>query len=179
MAFVVITTNLLATVAILAYPPLCAALGFDDRTTGIFLGAAIHDVAQVVGAGYSVSKEAGNIALVVKLFRVLMLLPVVLGVGWYFSGQGGDASKARVPVPIFAFMFLIFVLINSCGILPIIVKSTLVTASGWGVLLALAALGLNTSIASIVRVGPKHLAVVLCATAVIFTVPLAWILLLR
>jgi uncharacterized integral membrane protein (TIGR00698 family) len=178
-AFVVITTNLLATFAILAYPPLCAAMGFDDRTTGIFLGAAIHDVAQVVGAGYSVSKEAGNIALVVKLFRVLMLLPVVLGVGWLFSGQGGDASRAKVPVPVFALMFLVFVGVNSSGLLPAIAKSALITASGWGLLLALAALGLNTSIGSIVRVGPKHLAVVLCTTAIIFAVPLAWLVLLR
>lgn len=178
-AFVVITTNLLATFAILLYPPLCAALGFDDRTTGIFLGASMHDVAQVVGAGYSVSKEAGNIALVVKLFRVLMLLPVVLAVGWFFSGQGGDASRAKVPVPVFALMFMVFVGVNSSGVLPAIVKSTLVTASGWGLLLALAALGLNTSIGSIVRVGPKHLAVVLLTTVVIFAVPLGWLLLAR
>jgi uncharacterized integral membrane protein (TIGR00698 family) len=178
-AFVVITTNLLATFAILGYPPLCAALGFDDRTTGIFLGASIHDVAQVVGAGYSVSNEAGNIALVVKLFRVLMLLPVVLSVGWYFSGQGGDAARAKVPVPVFALMFVVFVLVNSSGILPPMLKSALVTASGWGLLLALAALGLNTSIASIVRVGPKHLAVVLCTTAVVFVLPLTWLVLSR
>jgi uncharacterized integral membrane protein (TIGR00698 family) len=178
-AFVVITTNLLATFAILAYPPLCAVLAFDDRTTGIFLGASMHDVAQVVGAGYSVSKEAGNIALVVKLFRVLLLLPVVLGVGWFFSGRGGDASRAKVPAPVFALMFLVFVGVNSSGVLPAIVKSTLITASGWGLLLALAALGLNTSIGSILRVGPKHLAVVLCTTAVIFVVPLAWLVLSR
>jgi uncharacterized integral membrane protein (TIGR00698 family) len=178
-AFVVITTNLLATLAILAYPPLCAALGFDDRATGIFLGASIHDVAQVVGAGYSVSNEAGNIALVVKLFRVLMLLPVVLSVGWFFAGQGGDAARAKVLVPVFALMFLVFVLVNSSVILPAILKSALIAASGWGLLLALAALGLNTSIASILRVGPKHLGVVLCTTAVVFCVPLAWLVLSR
>ena len=178
-AFVVITTNLLATLAILIYPPICAALGFDDRTTGIFLGASIHDVAQVVGAGYSVSSEAGNIALVVKLFRVLMLLPVVLGVGWFFSGRGGDAARAKVPVPVFALMFVVFVMINSAGILPVFLKNLLITASGWGLLLALAALGLSTSIASIVRVGPRHLGVVLCTTAVIFAVPLSWLALSR
>ena len=108
-----------------------------------------------------------------------MLLPVVLSVGWFFSGQGGDAGRAKVPVPVFALMFLVFVVINSSGLLPTIVKTTLVTASGWGLLVALAALGLNTSIASIVRVGPKHFAVVLCTTAVIFVFPLAWIVLTR
>ena len=76
-------------------------------------------------------------------------------------------------------MFLVFAGVNSSGLLPAIIKSALITASGWGLLLALAALGLNTSIGSIVRVGPKHLAVVLCTTAVIFALPLAWILLAR
>jgi uncharacterized integral membrane protein (TIGR00698 family) len=178
-AFVAITVNILATMAIVAYPPFCAMLGFDDRTTGIFLGASIQDVAQVVGAGYAVSKDAGNIALVVKLFRVFMLLPVVLGVGWYFAGQGGDAHKAKVPVPVFAIMFLVFVLINSNGLLPPMLKSGLVAASGWGLLIALAALGLSTSLASIVRVGRKHIAVVICTTAVIFVLPMIWILLTR
>ena len=56
-AFVAITVNILATVAMIAYPPLCDLLGFDQRTTGIFLGATIHDVAQVVGAGYAVSDD--------------------------------------------------------------------------------------------------------------------------
>ncbi len=167
-AFVAITTNILATFAIVAYPPLCAMVGFDDRTTGIFLGASIHDVAQVVGAGYSVSKEAGNIALIVKLFRVFLLLPVVLGVGWYFAGRGGDAHRAKVPIPIFAIMFLVFVLINSSGLLPSTLKSGLVAASGWGLLVALAALGLSTSLASIARVGGKHIATVICTTAVVF-----------
>lgn len=94
-AFTAITVNVLATVAMIAYPPLCDLLGFDHRTTGIFLGATIHDVAQVVGAGYAVSDTTGDIATVVKLFRVFMLLPVVLLVGWWFSSQGGDAHKAK------------------------------------------------------------------------------------
>ena len=55
VAFVAVGVNLLATIAMLIYPPLCIYLGFDDRTIGIMLGGTIHDVAQVVGAGYGVS----------------------------------------------------------------------------------------------------------------------------
>ena len=84
-AFVAIAVNILATIAMVAYPAVCDLLGFDQCTTGIFLGAAIHDVAQVVGAGYAVSDAAGNVATIVKLFRVFLLLPVVLGVGWWFA----------------------------------------------------------------------------------------------
>ena len=175
-AFVAITVNILATFAMVLYPPLCAALGFDQRTTGIFLGASIHDVAQVVGAGYAVSDATGNIATIVKLFRVFMLLPVVLGVGWWFARTSGESRQAKVPVPVFAIMFLVFVLINSSGILPGVAKSVLVEASRCGLLIAIAALGLNTSLSSILRVGPRHIMVVLGSTAVIFIVPLTWLL---
>ena len=174
-AFVVITTNLIATFAVVAYPAWCAFVGFDDRTTGIFLGASIHDVAQVVGAGYSVSKTAGNIALVVKLFRVFLLLPVVLGVGWFFARQGAEVGKAKVPVPVFALMFLVFVAINSSGLMLPFAKEALLTASRWGLLLALAALGLNTSLASIARVGLKPVLAVGLTTAVVFALPAAWL----
>ena len=117
-AFVAITVNILATVAMIAYPPLCDLLGFDQRTTGIFLGATIHDVAQVVGAGYAVSDDAGNIATVVKLFRVFMLLPVVLGVGWWFSSQGGTRTRQRSRCPSSPSCSWSFVIINSIGIVP-------------------------------------------------------------
>ncbi len=178
-AFVAIAVNILATVAMIAYPAVCDLLGFDQRTTGIFLGATIHDVAQVVGAGYAVSDTAGNVATIVKLFRVFLLLPVVLGVGWWFAGKGGDAHQAKVPVPVFAIMFLVFVVINSIGVVPPLAKAALVEASRWGLLLAIAALGLNTSLATILRVGPRHMLVVVSTTAVIFVLPLFWLLVTR
>lgn len=81
IAFVVVAVNALATLAMLIYPPLCILLGFDAQTTGVMLGGTIHDVAQVVGAGYAVSGLVGNTAVIVKLFRVFLLLPMVLGVG--------------------------------------------------------------------------------------------------
>ena len=178
-AFVAITVNILATIAMIAYPALCDLVGFDQRTTGIFLGATIHDVAQVVGAGYAVSDDAGNVATIVKLFRVFLLLPVVVGVGWWFAAKGADAHQAKVPVPVFAIMFLVFVVINSTGIVPPLAKAALVEASRWGLLLAIAALGLNTSLATILRVGPRHMLVVLSTTVVIFVIPLFWLLLFR
>ena len=81
----------------LTYPLLAVALGYDPKTTGIFLGATIHDVAQVVGAGYAVSGPVGNAAVIVKLFRVFLLLPVVLGIGWWLAAAGrgqGHATRA-------------------------------------------------------------------------------------
>ena len=97
----------------LIYPPLCILLGFDAQTTGVMLGGTIHDVAQVVGAGYAVSAAVGNTAVIVKLFRVFLLLPVVLGVGWYFTRMGLKHGEARVPVPVFAIVFLVLCIVNS------------------------------------------------------------------
>jgi uncharacterized integral membrane protein (TIGR00698 family) len=99
IAFVVVATNSLATLAMVLYPPLCSLLGFDAQTTGVMLGATIHDVAQVAGAGYAVSDEVGNTAVIVKLFRVFLLLPIVLGIGWYLTCTGITHGHARVPVP--------------------------------------------------------------------------------
>jgi len=174
-AFVVITTNLIATLAVVAYPAFCAAVGFDERATGVFLGASIHDVAQVVASGYSVSKSAGNVALVVKLFRVFLLLPVVLGVGWWFARGGAATGKAKVPAPVFALMFLVFVAVNSLGWAPALVKDALLGCSRWGLLMALAALGLNTSLTSIARVGLKPMIAVGLTTLVIFALPAIWL----
>ena len=113
IAFVVVAVNALATLAMLVYPPLCIALGFDAQVTGVMLGGTIHDVAQVVGAGYAVSDAVGNTAVIVKLFRVFLLLPVVLSVGWYFTRLGQRHGEARVPVPVFAIVFLLLCMVNS------------------------------------------------------------------
>ena len=175
IAFVVVAVNALATLAMVLYPPLCILLGFDAQTTGVMLGGTIHDVAQVVGAGYAVSEPAGNTAVIVKLFRVFLLLPVVLGVGWYFTKAGVQHGQARVPVPVFAVVFLALCLLNSAmPLLPALapvfvpVKAVLVEASTWGLLIAIGALGLDTSVKTIVALGWRHVATVVASSAVIF-----------
>jgi uncharacterized integral membrane protein (TIGR00698 family) len=186
IAFVVVAVNALATLAMLIYPPLCVLLHFDPQTTGVMLGGTIHDVAQVVGAGYAVSDTVGNTAVIVKLFRVFLLLPVVLGVGWYFTRQGLRHGEARVPVPVFAIVFLVLCALNSAiplshSLMPLYapVKSALVEASTWGLLLAIGALGLGTSIKTIIGLGWRHITTVLGSTAVILVVVTGGLLLMR
>ena len=177
IAFVVVAVNALATVAMLIYPPVCIALGFDPQTTGVMLGGTIHDVAQVVGAGYAVSEPVGNTAVIVKLFRVFLLLPVVLGIGWHFTRAGVQHGAARVPVPVFALVFLGLCLFNSA--MPLVpqltpvyapVKAVLIEVSTWGLLIAIGALGLGTSVKTIIALGWRHVAIVVASTAVIFTI---------
>lgn len=184
-AFTVIAMNVLATVAMLAYPLLCAWLGLSQQQTGVMLGATIHDVAQVVGAGQAVSDEAANAAVIVKLFRVFLLLPSVLIVGWWLTRHGGEHGEAKVPVPVFAFVFLIMCLVNSVlGTQPALagiyqpLRDVLLEASRWGLLIAIAALGLGTSIAAMARLGWRHLAVVTGTSLVILVVATSGLVLL-
>ena len=185
VTFTVVAANAVSTLVMVAYPPLCLLLGLDAQTTGIMLGATIHDMAQVVGAGYAVSEPVGNTAVIVKLFRVFLLLPMVLAIGWYFMRQRGEAGEAKVPVPVFALVFLALCLVNSLaplvpGLAPIYgpVKSVIVTASNWGLLLAIAALGLGTSLTAILRIGWRHIAVFTGTTLVILGVVTAGLLVL-
>ena len=76
--FTVLGVSALSTFAMIGYPMLAQAIGLDARESGVFIGATIHDVAQVVGAGYSMSPETGDVATVVKLLRVAMLSPVIV-----------------------------------------------------------------------------------------------------
>ena len=165
IAFVVVGVNLLATAGMLLFPPICLWLGFDDRATGAMLGGTIHDVAQVVGAGYAVSDATGNAAVIVKLFRVFLLLPVVLLIGWHFTRVGAGHGAAKVPVPMFALVFLALCVLNSIltpmqALAPVYepVKSAMTWLSTAGLLLAIAALGLGTSFAALVSLGWRHIA---------------------
>jgi uncharacterized integral membrane protein (TIGR00698 family) len=186
IAFVVVTTNSLATLAMVVYPPLCALIGFDPQMTGVMLGGTIHDVAQVVGAGYSVSALVGNIAVIVKLFRVLLLLPTVLGIGWFLTRSGVRRGEARVPVPVFALVFIALCIVNSLvllapGAVPDYgqIKALMIAASNWGLLLAIGALGLGTSITAIYALGWRAIATVIGTTVTILVVVTGGLLLLR
>jgi uncharacterized integral membrane protein (TIGR00698 family) len=185
VAFVVVAVNTLSTGAMLLYPLICVELGFDPQVTGVMLGGTIHDVAQVVGAGYAVSEPVGNVAVIVKLFRVFLLLPVVLTIGWYFTRLGTSQRHARVPVPVFALVFLLLCLVNSAA--PYVpaaaplyapVKAALGVFSTWGLLIAIAALGLDTSPAAVARLGWRHVATVSGTTLVILIFVTAGLLLL-
>jgi uncharacterized integral membrane protein (TIGR00698 family) len=185
IAFVVVAVNALSTLAMVLYPPICALLGFDERLTGVMLGATIHDVAQVVGAGYAVSEPVGNTAVIVKLFRVFLLLPVVLAIGWWFTRKGVEHGAAKVPVPVFALVFLGLCIVNSLAtaapaLVPLYgpAKAALVEASTWGLLIAIGALGLGTSVTAVARLGWRHVATVTATTAAILIVTTGGLLLI-
>ena len=185
VTFTVVAANAVSTLVMVLYPPLCAMLGFDAQTTGILLGATIHDMAQVVGAGYAVSEPVGNTAVIVKLFRVFLLLPVVVAIGWWFVRREGRAGEARVPPPVFALVFLALCLVNSLlpafpALMPVYtpIKAVLSQASTWGLLVAIAALGLGTSIRTLLGTGWRHMAVFSGTTLLLLALVVAGLLIL-
>jgi uncharacterized integral membrane protein (TIGR00698 family) len=186
VAFVVVAVNALSTLAMVAYPLICTALGFDPQVTGVMLGATIHDVAQVVGAGYAVSDATGNAAVIVKLFRVFLMLPVVLAIGWMFARRTLATAATRIPIPVFALVFVALCALNSIAaafpaVTPIFahIKAPLIEAATWGLLIAISALGLGTSVTAIAALGWRHVATVIGTTLVILVVATAGLVVLR
>jgi uncharacterized integral membrane protein (TIGR00698 family) len=175
--FTVVSVSALSTLAMIAYPMIAQALGLDARAAGIFLGATIHDVAQVVGAGYAMSQQTGDVATFVKLLRVAMLLPVIVVAVLLSRRQAGAAGSGPKPplLPWFAVAFAVLVLINSLGVLPKAIPAFGNDASRWFLVAAIAGIGMKTRLKDLVTVGFKPVALVVGETA--FLAVLAWALL--
>jgi uncharacterized integral membrane protein (TIGR00698 family) len=163
--FTIIGVSTLSTIAMILYPAISNLFGFDDHHAGVFIGATIHDVAQVVGAGYAISPEAGDTATVVKLMRVAMLLPVIVAVGLWARRRGGHGEGERPPIlPWFVTAFAILVVINSVVPIPEFVREAGNSASRWCLVAAISALGIKTHFSEIVEIGWKPVVLMVLET---------------
>jgi uncharacterized integral membrane protein (TIGR00698 family) len=168
--FTVIGVTALSTAAMVLYPVVIAFFKLDHAAVGIFLGGTIHDVAQVVGAGYSVSEETGNAATFTKLLRVAMLLPVVVSLSLLFRAHG-DAAGRRLPG--FLLVFVGLVIVNSAGILPPSILAVIKNISRWCLVTAIAALGMQTSLKAMAEVGGRAIALIVAETVFLALLVLA------
>ncbi|WP_425410735.1 YeiH family protein [Hyphococcus sp.] len=153
----VVGVTTLSTIAMVAYPPLTNLLGFTDLQSGVFLGATIHDVAQVIGAGYIVSDEAGAVAAVVKLMRVTLLAPAVFIIAVLFSRSAGADATGRA-FPVFLLGFAALMAANSIGVVPENASEAIAGASRFFLVTAVCALGVKTALKDLFTVGPKPVA---------------------
>ncbi|QEW17967.1 hypothetical protein LA6_000123 [Marinibacterium anthonyi] len=155
VAYAIACVTVFGTLSMLLYPALQPLLGLSQSAYGIWSGATIHEVAQAVGAGWSVGDMAGETATITKLSRVLMLAPMILGVGLVRHGKGGAGGK--LPVPWFVFGFLAVVVVNTLVPLPGALVQGLTLTSTFMLAMALGAMGLEARFAALRSEGIRPL----------------------
>jgi uncharacterized integral membrane protein (TIGR00698 family) len=158
-AYAVACVTVFGTIAMFAYPLALGVIHLSAHEYGLWAGASIHEVAQVVAAAYQGGKEAGDLGTIAKLARVLMLAPMVLALGAAARMRGGSAAgKVKPPVPWFVFGFLALVVLNSVGWVPVGIKGALVASTPFLLSVAVAAMGLETDIRKLRAEGLRPLA---------------------
>jgi len=180
--FTVMAVTALSTVAMVLYPLLFQSMGLSELQQGFLIGATIHDVAQVVGAGFSVSDSAGEMATVTKLFRVAMLPVVLVAIVVVLRLTGSQPRGGKIPLlPWFMVLFLTLVVLSSTIDLPQALVTQVDTISRACLITAIAALGIKTSLKALTAVGGGHLAIVVIETLVLLglaTAAMGWVVLL-
>ena len=150
--------TLLGTIGILIYPALHGVFKLGEFVYGVWDGASLHEMAQVVAAGFAVSDEAARVATVVKLARIALLAPVVLLLSWMLRRRHGVAGRAAVaPVPWFLVLFVLFAALNSTTWLRPSWLETIRRADLWLLAVGMAGVGLQTGFSDIRDAGWKPL----------------------
>lgn len=160
------TVVVFGTLAMFLYPALYALvqshgwLAMDARQYGLFTGATVHEVAQVVAAGRAVNEAAADTAVITKMVRVMLLAPFLVALSLWLARGGkasADGSKARIVVPWFAFGFVAVAGFNSLHLLPAGLQAGLVQLDTVLLAMAMAALGLTTHVSALRQAGLKPL----------------------
>lgn len=158
----VATVVIFGTLSMFLYPILYRAGIFDMPADqmGIFAGSTIHEVAHVVGAGNAMGPEISDSAIIVKMIRVMMLVPVLLVIAFFVARdvenrEDGSREKTKIQVPWFAIMFLLVICFNSLDLLPASVVSFITTLDTFLLTMAMTALGAETSIEKFKKAGFK------------------------
>ncbi|MCQ4272170.1 putative sulfate exporter family transporter [Pseudomonas kuykendallii] len=163
----VATVVLFGSLSMLVYPLLYPLVGLDEARFGIYIGATVHEVAQVVAAADAVGPDALANAVIVKLLRVLLLIPFLLIVGQWWLRRGHPAAmgiegKGRLVIPWFAFGFLAMVLFNSYVQLPAELHRGLILIGQIALAMAMAALGYETRLEKLAALGVRPFILALC-----------------
>ena len=167
VAVAVATVVVFGTLAMFLYPVVYHAgvktglIAADEFTYGIYTGATVHEVAQVVAAGKSVGESAASNAVITKMIRVMMLAPFLFFLSAYLARRyrgAGAQQRGKVHIPWFAVMFLVVVGFNSLHLLSAPIIKGIVTFDILLLATAMAALGLTTHVSAVRQAGVKPLA---------------------
>lgn len=168
------TVVLFGTISMFLYPAMQHAglLGLSDAQFGIFAGASVHEVAQALVTGSSISLEIGKTAVVVKMIRVLMLIPVLFILSaWNPGSSTSHERKKKVMIPWFAIGFLLVIIFHSLHWLPTPIVSTINQFDMILLTMAMGAIGLETKFSKIKKVGlnPLYFAAIIFVWLMCFT----------
>lgn len=184
IAYAISATFIFDIITVIAFPWIGKLLGLSDTSYGLWIGTAVNDTSSVVAAGYAFSNAAGSLATIVKLTRTLFIVPIVLIFSWIYAHKESNAHKTeKVNIikifPWFILGFLLVVGIRSTGLVPENMVSSIAHLSKFFMSMALAAIGLKTSLKEVAGVGIKPMiAGVIIDTSVVFVslFAQAWIL---
>ena len=165
-AVAVATVVIFGTLSMFLYPIAYRAdiLDLSPVQMGIFGGSTLHEVAHAVGAGNAMGGEIANVTVIVKMIRVMMLVPVLLVLAWWVAAsrksvavaEGGEAAgKSKIAVPWFALGFLAVIAFNSFDLLPAAVVDVINYIDTFLLTMAMAALGAETSFDKFKKAGAK------------------------
>ena len=174
--FVIATVTALSTIAMIVYPIIFSTLKLTELQIGFLLGATIHDVAQVVGAGYSVSDNTGLIATFIKMLRISLLPFIVIGTAAAFQNE--NTRHTRFPmIPWFLLLFTILFLLNALEFIPRVITDILMISGKMLLLAAIAAIGMKVNLREMVKIHPNAFFLVLANSAIIVGMALIFVLL--
>jgi uncharacterized integral membrane protein (TIGR00698 family) len=176
VTYAVACVTVFGSIAMFAYPLLPDFLHLSPHAYGLWSGASIHEIAQVVAAAYQDGEQAGYFGAISKLSRVTLLAPLVITLGILARRRAGGTAGtgAKAPLPWFVLGFIALVIVNSFVTIPAAAKGFIVTATAFLLAVALAAMGLEADIARLRRKGARPL--LLGLTASVFISALSLIL---
>lgn len=161
---------MLSTLAMIAYPILLKSLGYSDTQSGFLIGSTSHDVAQVVGAGYSVSDDAGLLATLTEVLRVVTLPMLVLVIHVLFR----DGKSGRSSFPWLLILFAALAVLRSVVDIPESIISVVSQVARWVMICAIAAIGLRTDLGAVLRVHPSLFLILLAETIFLLVISMVF-----
>lgn len=170
LVFVIVGITLLSTICMVLYPFILNLLQFDDVKVGVILGASLHNVAQAVASGFSVSDEVGDAATIVKLTRVSLLSPYILIISFAVRRYVQIKTPNQRPtiLPLFVIGFIALTCLNSFGLIPLAIASFLVDLSKFCLVVSVVAIGIRTSFMQILTVDKSAIKLMLILTVILF-----------
>ncbi|MBB6470326.1 putative integral membrane protein (TIGR00698 family) [Aminobacter lissarensis] len=175
VSYAVACITLFGTIAMFVLPLFQAILGLEPHDYGLWIGLSVHEVAQVVGAGFQGGELAGQTAVVAKLARVMMLAPLVVAIAVVAASPADDPSPRRTGIyvlPTFIVGFVLLTMLNSSGLVPEQVRAPIVSLTPVLLTAAMGALGLGTNFSKLRQRGFRPLVLSGLATLFIASVGL-------